>query len=872
MGETVKVTTNFSKGLSFAASHRIDPEECQVAENFMFDDGGAYVRAGSLVYGSLPAPVVVLQKVYLRNGSSYFTAFAATGSGPRLYSSCMSGQYTSVSHAKMLSGDVDIAIYDNYLYFGNLSGDPKLFTGSAVEEVGLSSPIFRKQIFDFGNTALSSAWGLSGWVTEGSGVVSSETRIGRVDLGSMANIFTGTSCTFYTQLRHGTSGLCLSDFYTSSGGCPSDLDDFLQIYAVADNKNSFSNVSSYTGGLGLQFYLVAADHVINKISMTSSWVGTSGDGIATTFTIPKRDFLIYGLQSAPLNSSSWQGCNEVAIQFMCSSGAVGGSSPMPIVSLDNLRMVKSPPIVTAVSMASWSGQFTAMGYYQIQNENARKYLTEIGITPVSKENPDMYSIADQAARGRMEQILASEFGGISYVGAVYVPATSSPIGVSNTSGQYPSIVYYKVTFIKSGSLGKEIESNPSLATSGCVLSCNASSWVGTHLDRLTIAPAHMNVDGRRIYRRLNTDTAYRAVATVWNNTQTTFNDFVPTDYLGQALEVDHWPPPNSKFIHCAPNQKTYYFNLCEDGARTPCRVRWSKPYEPHYVPLENIREISPNDGTEGTGIFDFSNMVYLLKERSTWALDENDTLRSVHDSIGCVAPKSIARGDNEVFWLSELGIVRYNLRFDNISKDRLRVDKVIKRLPKEFIGNAAGIYYQGKYLLSVTDEGATTNNLVLCYDTYSDTWSTFPNLNVNCWTTWQGYKDGYRLFYGNNSGLVCEFFAGEYDVSSPIYSRIRCKDFGGESPQVFMRKSYLYTESLDGKNREIQVKPYYDYSNLSSENTVATLSGLSTNDHLVSKVVFPQRDDASYLSLELITSGRYRIHALELYGRKENLR
>ena len=38
------ITTNFSKGLTFAASHLIDAEECQITDNFVFGDGDGVLR------------------------------------------------------------------------------------------------------------------------------------------------------------------------------------------------------------------------------------------------------------------------------------------------------------------------------------------------------------------------------------------------------------------------------------------------------------------------------------------------------------------------------------------------------------------------------------------------------------------------------------------------------------------------------------------------------------------------------------------------------------------------------------------------------------------------------------------------------------
>src|SRR4030067_1739563 len=86
-------STNFSKGLSFAASHMISPEECQSSNNFLFSDGEATVRNGTALYGVVSSPIVALQKHYDRDGDAYFVVVA----GGLPYISRTSGVFTSVS-------------------------------------------------------------------------------------------------------------------------------------------------------------------------------------------------------------------------------------------------------------------------------------------------------------------------------------------------------------------------------------------------------------------------------------------------------------------------------------------------------------------------------------------------------------------------------------------------------------------------------------------------------------------------------------------------------------------------------------------------------------------------------------------------------
>jgi len=516
-------------------------------------------------------------------------------------------------------------------------------------------------------------------------------------------------------------------------------------------------------------------------------------------------------------------------------------------SFDNLKMINTPPIPTAISTYATSGAL----FFGSSVVNKKKYVEEgAGTYGPNNQYIPYNDETTQVTQKEQKRGVAFE-------------------GLNNMSAPLPSGTYfYKATFVKNGPGNVEIESNPTYQSSGVVISNTTSSWHMVRLTHMPIPPASLGVAARNIYRRRQDETDMRFVYTLHDTSSTTFIDNVPWNALGWILEEDHWTPPQAKYILSASNQKTYFYNIKNEGNNFPSRVRYSKEYEPHYCPLENAFDVSPNDGTEGTGMFEFLNMIYLLKERSTWAIDENNILRNIHSSIGCVAPESIARGENEVFWLGEEGIVKYALKFDNITKKNNRYDAVIKRLPKSYVKNAAGIYYKGFYLLSVTDEGSTVNNLVICYDAINDKFSSFPDMSVNCWTTWQGYKDGYRLFYGNNSGQVCEFLTGNYDISSHIGSKLRCKDFGIPSPTHFPRKAFFYTQNLDDQVRTYEVKPYYDFINSADYDSSVEVSGTYNNV----KVNFPQRDDSAFFSIEINTSGRHRIFQLDTYGKEEEIR
>ena len=389
---------------------------------------------------------------------------------------------------------------------------------------------------------------------------------------------------------------------------------------------------------------------------------------------------------------------------------------------------------------------------------------------------------------------------------------------------------------------------------------------------IPIAPAAYGCTARNIYRRMATDPAFQFVTTITNNSTTVLNDTVPYGVLGQVVDETRWPPPNARIIYAAGNQQMYYMNLVENGVSRPSRVRYSQPYYPYYVPLENVFDISPGDGTQVMGMFEYMGLQYFLKENSTWLFDPSSGgLNLAHNIYGCVAPNSIAQGPQDVFWLSDDGVIRFNFRFENISQDKARTKILLKGLPKQYLTNACGVYFDGLYLLALTTDGGSSNNMVLVYDTVNDNWTQFLDINVNCWDTWGGSQDGQRLFYGNNSGLICEFLTGDADMSSPIPWSIQTKDFGMMTPQVSYEKAFLFTKDLDGQSRSIQVIPSYNMVNDPDDNgvidTTGNLSGIG-----LGKVELPAKDGASFFNLLLNSSGRCTLVKLDIYGKEESVR
>ena len=320
-----KIATNFSKGLNLSVSHMIGLEELQVADNFMFSDG-AFVREGTVVNASLPFPVVSLKKHYKRDGTAYIAAFA----GGKAYLSYTSGVFVNVSCETLASGDISVVAYDDYLYFTNLSNAVKSFNGSSIDNAGLSGPVFIKYLSDFDNT--------SNWVATSS-LIAKDLDYLHIDRGDNSLLFTVNTS---TGNIYNSANLDLTSFVS---GVPSSGKDMIQIFTVTNQKANISTLNLVFANAGGGIPTATAN-----ITVLSSWVYSSNDSWSMTHTIPKDLFAV-------TSGFTWGSCLLKLSMWSVASQAA--------VSVDNARLVKTPPIVST-KMISGGGLY--FGYAAAQTD------------------------------------------------------------------------------------------------------------------------------------------------------------------------------------------------------------------------------------------------------------------------------------------------------------------------------------------------------------------------------------------------------------------------------------------------------------------------------------------------------------------------
>jgi len=230
--------------------------------------------------------------------------------------------------------------------------------------------------------------------------------------------------------------------------------------------------------------------------------------------------------------------------------------------------------------------------------------------------------------------------------------------------------YYAVTILY-GQNGKWGESTLGAVTTFAVPASQTADVVSTTLPIAGGAyiPAGTIYDGawgRRVYRTLaggEREGPYFFLNQVNDMTSVSFRDRLADADLSNAVISEKYlfddpkTPPPAQFAIWH-NGRVVYARTIE----FPNRVWWSEPNRPDLVPATNAEDIRAESGDPITGLQSFRGSLYVLTPSSVTEARIADfgAFRTLESRYGCVAPKSLAVGRNEVLWLSREGVISFS--------------------------------------------------------------------------------------------------------------------------------------------------------------------------------------------------------------------
>ena len=156
------------------------------------------------------------------------------------------------------------------------------------------------------------------------------------------------------------------------------------------------------------------------------------------------------------------------------------------------------------------------------------------------------------------------------------------------------------------------------------------------------------------------------------------------------------------------------------------------------------------------------NSIHLIQGCSN---PEAATVTEITREVGCVARRSIVTIGNSVFFLSDNGVYSldfgdlYNLRGASMPISET-IAPVIKRINGAYAENAAAVFHDNRYYLSVALDGSTTNNAVLIYNFLNQTWESVDTVSSTTfdgrWLIEAAASSINRLFYVAANGAIHE--------------------------------------------------------------------------------------------------------------------
>lgn len=186
--------------------------------------------------------------------------------------------------------------------------------------------------------------------------------------------------------------------------------------------------------------------------------------------------------------------------------------------------------------------------------------------------------------------------------------------------------------------------------------------------------------------------------------------------------------------------------------------------------------VGSGDGDYITGLIAWvNNQIVVFKRSSIWIVTAdpsttgdgidgpglgNATVQKVSDTIGCVSHRSIAIVGNDVWFLSDFGILSVgrvlaqNLQGQVNPPITLPVQDIIDRINWSYASAAAAVFWNNRYLLSLPLDSDTSPSTVLVYHIlqggFSGTWTNWGPL---CWVL-SKFGGLERLNFGRADGYV----------------------------------------------------------------------------------------------------------------------
>lgn len=225
-------------------------------------------------------------------------------------------------------------------------------------------------------------------------------------------------------------------------------------------------------------------------------------------------------------------------------------------------------------------------------------------------------------------------------------------------------------------------------------------------------------------------------------------------------------------------------------------------FDPASLTGAGFLEFDPNDGAAITAIGVAGPYVFVFKPRKTWVITSvaNATSRMISNTVGAAAHRSLAQSPQGLIFLSEdRGC--YVSNGSTVEPLNDAIDPTFKSITSGQRAQAAGVFYDRHYYLSVPLTSAT-NDTILDFDTTLGSWWRHSQ-GSNQLAPWHQSAGQVGLYSAKSTSAIVDqcFVAGLYtDNGNPMTWVWRS---AWESP-VFYRHKFYNTPYYRKRLRQVR--------------------------------------------------------------------
>jgi hypothetical protein len=394
-----------------------------------------------------------------------------------------------------------------------------------------------------------------------------------------------------------------------------------------------------------------------------------------------------------------------------------------------------------------------------------------------------------------------------------ISAVTGGTAGGNLNGDY----LYKVAYVNSYAATGDLSS----VSVGTITAANEDIV----LTSIPVAPQNYGIAERKIYRTdAGTTTPYKLIATINDNTTTTFNDNVASALAGAEADVDAGQPPDWKYV------VTHQDRLFVVGDSEPQYVYYSNLGDPFIFPSTNFIKVARGDGEKITGLGVHSNSLIVYKSNSVWAIympdtnDANWVLIKTDAKYGCASFRSIVNFAGTQMYLAQkngklvgfyglMGSTAQPQAANLISSSLFADDRSgqieddVFQFSDTYKSDVAAIEYKNRLFFTTTfGENNTNNNRIYVYMFHRRNKS---GKIIGAWVPWTGLNINNFTVYGGN------LYGGSATLNGAIYQL----EDGTYNDSDAAIDSYFWTKEFDEAAGDRDYEKDFRVAHFEIENT-----------------------------------------------------